>query len=369
MKRALIVGMGVSGKAARELLLRKGYEVVGVDDREPYSVDPDAFDEVIVSPGVPPTHPLYVPTAIGEMTLACRYLNGRALAITGTNGKTTVTLLVEHILNSCGIPALACGNVGTPLSAVVDDLGGRVAVVELSSYQLETMSRPVFDAGVILNIREDHLDRYRTQEAYAAAKLRLQWLVRGDFYGPGGLTADLLEGILPEAYKGIDRSNAQAAYLLCKTYGVTPAAFVAALATYKRPPHRREWVAEVGGVTFINDSKGTTPDAVVAAVELLEGPIWLIAGGQNKGLSFKEWASFAGKVERLLLIGEAAREIGEAVGGVLEVEQCGTLERAVDRCREAKGTVLLSPGCASFDQFADYRVRGEAFRELVGRLQ
>jgi len=378
MKRALVVGLGVSGQAAVRLLERKGYEVVGVDDRAGYQIDDlEAFDEVVVSPGISPTHPLYRSDAIGEVALAMRYLQGPAIGITGTNGKTTVTLMVAHVLNRCGIAAKAAGNVGTPLSDGVEELG--VKVIELSSFQLETLEGTCLKSGIVLNIGEDHLDRYESALEYAAAKLRMERCVKGRFWVSAEVkrqyalkTASIydqpIESILAAEYKGIEWLNAHAAYALCNGFGIGPEAFVSALESFERPRHRMERVASVRGVTFINDSKGTNPDAVVAALEGIEGPVWLIAGGRHKGVSFAKWKGpFAKKVERVLLVGEASGAIREALEGLCGIEECGTMERAVARGMAAKGrTVLLSPGCASFDQFASYEERGDLFCQLVG---
>lgn len=414
-KVTLVLGLGVSGLAAAEFLIREGHLVLGIDHNRTllqsneqvrrlqslglfvqHDSDPVIWEEVnalIVSPGVSPKHPLYREAQehgtkiLGEAELALPHFRKPLLAVTGTNGKTTVTLLVEHVLNAAGIKAKALGNVGIPLCQRLLECGDEEAfVVELSSYQLETMETPVFEAAVLLNITPDHLDRYATMREYAQAKCRLQHLVKsgGTFFVQQEAAAqfsDLLtkaeifsEETLPLEHQfcAHDRENALAAWALCRSFAVTPAQFCSALATFKKPPHRVEFVREIDGVSFYDDSKGTNIDAVVKAVEAMTGPVILIAGGVDKGSSYLSWkAQLSGKVKEIIAIGEAAAKIYSELHPYFKIKLAATLSAAVQlaaRDAEKGDVVLLSPGCSSFDMFRDYAHRGEEFQNCVYQL-
>lgn len=419
MRCVLVLGLGLSGKAAAEFLLSQGECVIGVDDRASSSenfsdliakgmkllssyeeIDWSQVKMLVVSPGVSPAHPLYRIAlesgveVIGEAELAFRHLRQRMIAITGTNGKTTVTLLTEHILKSAGIQAKALGNVGNPLTLyLVNPEPNAVLVVELSSYQLETMSTSVFDAAVVLNITPDHLDRYGSIQAYAQAKCHLQNLmkpgsegaffvseqVRGAFghllrpgYAVYTSFRERIETILPLEYRGLGEheiENAMAAWALCSPFGVTDEQFCQGIKTFRKPRHRIEFVADVDGVHFFDDSKGTNIDAVIHAVKAMKGPVILIAGGVDKGASYLPWKeAFADRVKRIIAIGEAAPKIYGELNPFFEMEIVDSLSTAVERsfCDAVKGDhILLSPGCSSFDMFRDYAHRGEEFQQKV----
>ncbi len=419
MPGILVLGLGISGRAAAEFLLKKGHRVMGLDDRptcfeslsdltgkglevvsSPADLEWEAVELLVVSPGVPPSHPVYREAlgrrieVIGEAELAFQNLKQRAVAITGTNGKTTVTLLVEHIFNAAGVKALSLGNVGNPLTLyLLNPDPDAVLVVELSSYQLETMRSAAFDAGVILNITPDHLDRYPSMEAYAQTKCRLQQLMKpgsdGHFFvseqvkrefshclGAGYQVycsfGESIESILPLEYRergGHDIENAMAAWALCRCFGVTREQFCEGLKTFQKPRHRIEFVADIGGVRFFDDSKGTNIDAVVHAVKAMKGPVILIAGGVDKGASYLPWkAAFADRVKRIIAIGQAAPKIYQELNPFFEMEIVDSLTTAVERSFSdaAEGdSVLLSPGCSSFDMFRDYAHRGEEFQKEV----
>jgi len=291
-------------------------------------------DLLVVSPGVPRENFLYRQAVergievIGEIELACRYLKNTFIGITGTNGKTTVALLVGHVLSHCGLPVKVVGNVGTPLTSILSECQEEeVIVCELSSFQLETMQSPVLDEGAILNISHDHLDRYSGLTEYAAAKIQMknclkpganlyvEWRAYEQFkglfesylpktygYSP---TCDLfvtdknvlfhqenIEYLLPERYRGRsshDVENIMAAFALCCELGISVNDFDHALHTFVKPPHRIEFVATIKGVNFFNDSKGTNIDAVMRAVESMRGRVVLIAGGIDKGGSYAPW--------------------------------------------------------------------------------
>lgn len=437
-QKALVIGLGISGRSAARFLLQRGAIVVGVDRKEDAIQHPEVlalkeqglraeldhsfleselkhFDFVIVSPGVPQTHPLYAAARqvsmpiLGEIELGCRHLHHPVIGITGTNGKTTVTLLVAHILNACGKPARALGNIGVPMTQEIDQLkNGEILVLELSSYQLETLCQPVLDAGVILNITPDHLDRYGTMEEYAKAKCKMEQVLKPngvlyieertlqDYghliqekvktygYQPGqSICTDQqsvfregnCECALPNQYKGLmshDVENFLAAYAICRTFGVEPESFCNAFESFKKPSHRIEFVMEKQGVKYYDDSKGTNLDAVMRAVQTLPGPIILIAGGVDKGAAYTPWlTSFADKVKCVYAIGQAANKISQQLSHQIPVQICETLDQAV---QQAAGTakpgdyVLLSPGCASLDMFRDYAHRGEEFQRVVRAL-
>lgn len=439
MKKVLIIGLGISGRAAANFLLKKGVHVLAVDrnrellntnqsiatlcqeglkvahDSDP--IDMAHIDAVVLSPGIPPEHPLYKEAKrrgiqlIGEVELAFQYIKGPVLAITGTNGKTTVTLLVAHVLNHSGIPARALGNVGTPLieQCLTGPESKEVCVVELSSFQLETMQSRVIDAGVLLNVTPDHLDRYRDMDHYASAKYHLadclksngifyveeqcqkQWgHVRPDLrvkcYGYNDncdVSTDLqqlkygkkIECVLPSLFQGKvshDLENIMAAYALCRFIGVTPEQFLAALATFKKPAHRIQFVREIKGVAYYDDSKGTNIDAVVRAVQVVPGRIILIAGGVDKGAAYTPWIdAFGQRVRCICALGQAAPKIHKDLAHAFPIELFDTLEAAVRHAAQIAKTgetVLLSPGCSSFDMFRDYAHRGEAFQSIVNKL-
>lgn len=438
-KKVLIIGMGVSGRASAKLLLSRSVEVIGVDanaevlasldeirlleskgvfvfsDKEP--IDISSFDEVVISPGIPSNHPMIVQAhrlnvpVLGEAELAFRQLRDhRAVAITGTNGKTTVTLLVEHILKSNGYKARALGNIGSALSEFLQQLEpGEIIVAELSSYQLETMTARVFDAAVLLNITPDHLDRYESMDHYASAKCKLQSCLKpsapfyvfsqaakefghlltdhfttfgeeiSSYFWTDGHVVKEGEGVeffFPEGYRSLgkhDSMNALAAWTLCKALGVTKEQFCLGLSSFKKPSHRIEFVKCIEGVVYYDDSKGTNIDAVVQAVGSMKGPVLLIAGGVDKGSSYLAWkVPFQNKVKELFVLGQAAEKIRQELGPFFKVTNVDSLSQAVDmaaKCATSGDTVLLSPGCSSFDMFRDYAHRGEEFQKCVNKLE
>ena len=379
--RALVIGFGISGQGAAKLLLKQGYEVLAID-REPRIVgEIEVFPEdapiyridlTVLSSGIPRNHPQAKGNVIGEAELALRYLKNRIIGITGTNGKTTLTLLITHVLNKVGIPARALGNVGISLAEYAcNPKPKETLVVELSSYQLETMETKAFDLGIITNITPDHLDRYPSFEAYAKAKYRLKDLIKeGGVCIEGDSYLQLTEN--ERYWKLIGHDTVKNAWVICQRLGVKLKEFNQALESFEKPPHRMEFVGIINGVRWINDSKGTNVDSVLYGILQLSGPIFLIAGGKSKGTSFKEWKKgFSGRVKGIFAIGETAKQIEEELEDDFPIWQCGTLEVAVEKARELAlygDTVLLSPGCASFDQFRDYKERGEKFREYISNI-
>lgn len=437
-KRVLVIGLGISGKSAALFLKKQGAHVIGVDrdyeslrntsvleqlqamDIECFSenclLDIKSFNLVVVSPGVPQTHSLYQAAlkagieVIGEIELAFRSLNKTVLGVTGTNGKTTVTLLVEHVLNHWGKKAKALGNVGVPLTEALCEDGYEIAVVELSSFQLETLRSPIIDRGVILNITPDHLDRYPSFEEYAKAKIRMQSLLKEDgelyveenvllnhkslfvkkeniyTYGYSSdcdLWTDLSRVIsktdeefsLPKDLQGKpshDLENVLGAYALCRKAGITGDQFCQAFATFEKPPHRIQFVKTIHGVDYYDDSKGTNIDAVCRAIDYFSGKVILIAGGVDKGAPYTPWiAPFKDKVRCICAIGQAASKIKGDLEQNFPIQLFDSMEAAVrfaSKMAVAGDTVLLSPGCSSFDMFKNYAHRGEEFQRIVSVL-
>jgi UDP-N-acetylmuramoylalanine--D-glutamate ligase len=437
-KQVLVVGLGVSGRSAVEFLLAHGAFVSGVD-RDPQMLashpeiqalkqaglivyvekefqDVARFDLMVVSPGVPLNHPLVqaaqrieIPM-IGEIELGCQVAKNPMLGITGTNGKTTVTLLVTHVLKQSRKSAQALGNVGIPFTRELLSIDSQSTIVlELSSYQIETLHQRCLEAALILNITPDHLDRYSTMEAYAKAKCEIEralksgrclymeenaWRQYGYLLQEGkprlygydsssfiqtDLFAVYRDGKkmfeLPDLLKkkkSHDLENLLAAYALCSDQGVTGVTFIEAWKTFKKPAHRIEFVTEHRGVRYYDDSKGTNIDAVIRAVQSLEGAIILIAGGVDKGAAYTPWLEeFKNKVKLICAIGQAAGKIHEQLDSQIPVMMFHSLDEAVlqaSRFAQKGDNVLLSPGCSSFDMFKDYAHRGEEFQRIVRTL-
>jgi UDP-N-acetylmuramoylalanine--D-glutamate ligase len=369
---------------------------------------------VVKSPGVPSEVPVIElarhagACLIGELELAWRLLANEFVAVTGTNGKTTTVELIGHIHRVAGAPVAVAGNVGTALSALVGELDGRATIVcEASSFQLQDATHFAPEVAVLLNIAPDHLDRHGTLERYTQAKLQIFAHQRTEDFAvlpddldigpiPGEAclvrfgespSADLSlsdgalswrgEPLIAARDLGIpgrhNLQNAMAAAAACLLRGLDIESVRAGLRTFPGVAHRLQPVATHSGVRFVNDSKATNVASTLVALDALAGEtphIHLILGGQGKGQDF---APLRAAVERtcrgVYLIGEDAPALAAALRGIrAPLESCETLERAVARARERAqpgDTVLLSPACASFDQFDDFEVRGERFKELV----
>lgn len=416
----LILGLGITGRAAAEYFLGTT-TVYALDDKQDIDVQdlikrglrlvkevPDDTALIVRSPGIPDSHPALqkgIPV-IGEVELAARRLQSYEwIGITGTNGKTTVTLFLEHLFNKAGRKASALGNVGTPLLTYEPE-PNELIVAELSSYQLDLLKTPVLKAATLLNITPDHLDRYEGMAGYAASKVRIF-----DHMKPGGtvvvnqktvatfpalfqgrsyVTFGFNEGAdifydgeslfafgqkvraLPDTYKGVkthDSENWMAALGLAKVWGIPEELFWEALETFKKPRHRIEKVGVFKDLHFFDDSKGTNIDATVRAVESMKGPVVLIAGGVHKGFSYRPWKeAFQGKVKALCVIGQASCLIEKDLQDSFTVVRCVSMQEAVEKavCLAAKDdNVLLSPGCSSLDMFKDYAHRGDEFQRCV----
>jgi UDP-N-acetylmuramoylalanine--D-glutamate ligase len=389
-RRALVLGLARSGRAAVAALERRGVEVLAVD-RTLGNEDPAAVagvDLLVKSPGVPGESPVVraarrhdVPVW-SEVELGYRLLaRNPLLGVTGTNGKTTTTELLGAILRAAGRRVEVAGNVGTALTEVADRIEPGVSVVcELSSFQLEDINALSCDVAVLLNLEPDHLDRHGTFEAYRDAKLRIFERARAKVaprgFGIDGAVefaaADELpaEPLIPGAH---NRENAAAATAAARAAGVDDAAIADALRSFPGVPHRLELVRELRGVRYVNDSKATNTAAARRGVAAYDAPLHVILGGSLKGEDFGPFASaLPASVRGIHLIGEAADELAAALDAAgRRYSRDGDLATAVERAAaEAQpgDVVLLSPACASFDQYANFEERGAGFRRIVGGL-
>lgn len=379
-------------------------------------------DLIVVSPGVPANLPqLALARSHGipvwsEIELAWRFLRGKLVAITGSNGKTTTTALVAHILQSASIPTLVGGNIGTPLLSLVESsTDSTVTVAEVSSFQLETIYSFRPEIGVLLNLTPDHLDRHASFAEYAAAKMRMfdnqierdaavlnaddpqvarrmpsrpvvYWfsrqkrVVQGAFLRDGqicfrdhGREFVLMRRDEIPLRGEHNVENVLAACAAAYLAGAEPAAIAAGVKSFRAVEHRLEFVAEIGGVSYYNDSKATNVDAALKAVEAFPGPLFVILGGKDKGSPYTPLREpLRARAKAALLIGAAGAKISADLAGAVTCIPSGTLERAVEFAAERAqpgDTVLLAPACSSFDQFENYEHRGRAFKELVARLE
>ena len=461
-KKVIVVGLARSGVGAANLLHQLGASVTVTDKKKPEELGQyieelqsgircslgghpvelfDAANLIVVSPGVPLSiAPLKAAsergiTIIGELELAYQAACIRKtafLAITGTNGKSTTTSLLDSMLKKGGFSTLLGGNIGNSLTLALSEINGRsmpfpdFIVAEVSSFQLETVHAFKPRGAAILNITPDHLDRYGSMSDYTDAKCRIfSNQDRQDFIvlnADDPMTVDIVKRTgsqLPQkerdhmgprifyfsrkkeitgAYykneticfnlpglsfftlrpsgfkiKGVHNiENAMAASVMALLSGCEPGAVADALAEFPGLEHRLEFVREIDGITFINDSKGTNVGAVVKSLESFDGPIVLIAGGRDKDGDFTGLRPFIrDKVKALVLIGEARDKIRKAVGDSTEIVMGNSLGEAVAKAKELASpgdVVLLSPACASFDMFRDFEHRGRQFKEIVGNL-
>ena len=386
--RVLVLGMARSGQAAADALGRRGVEVVEADRAQ--GTDDHlsllrGVELLVKSPGVPGENALVVEARSrgvpvwSEAELGYRLLPPvRLVGITGTKGKTTTSRLLAAMLATVGERVRLAGNEHSPISEVVDDVReGTILVCELTSFQLEDVHTLACDIAVLLNIEPDHLDRHGTFEAYRDAKLRIferagsSIVPRGS--GLSGLGFAFDDPLPAEpSIRGLhNRENAAAATLTARSLGVGDDAIAEALRTFPGVEHRLEPIGEVDGVRYINDSKATNVAAALRALAAYASePVRLIAGGRGKGQDFRPLASGLGpNVVAVYVIGEAAEEIADAVGG--RAVRAGDLGAALARAAADSHpgeVVLLSPACASFDQFENFEERGEEFRRLVQNL-
>ena len=422
-----VYGLARSGLATVEALLASGAKVTAWDDSEEArgkapegaeledfdTADLARFDSLVVSPGVPLNrHPIAERAReagveiIGDIELFARARpelpEHKVVGITGTNGKSTTTALIHHILKTAGVPTTMGGNIGLPILAqdplAPNDKGVGIYVLELSSYQLDLTKSLDCDVAVLLNITPDHLDRYDSFEAYAASKARLfamqtrgrvgiiaeddeptreigAKLGRDDYWRRTKLVCvsriDVgLQANLPTLQGPHNAQNIACAVATCRHLGVPYATIVMGLETYPGLPHRMERVREKNGVVFVNDSKATNPTATAPALAAFESIRW-ICGGRAKSDSLDECEPHFGHVAKAYTIGEAAELFERLLKPHVPVKNCRELEAAVKAAAQdaqSGDTVLLSPACASFDQFRDFEERGDRFRECVGAL-
>ncbi|WP_267379597.1 MULTISPECIES: UDP-N-acetylmuramoyl-L-alanine--D-glutamate ligase [unclassified Sphingomonas] len=421
-KRYAVLGLARSGAATVRALLAGGARVVAWDADEtkrnaflPATGDDltiaplddlAGFDALVVSPGVPlNTHPLAAPAraagvpVIGDIELFAQARADlpahRVVGITGTNGKSTTTALVHHMLQGTGVPSLMGGNIGLPILGEDPLSPGGVYVLELSSYQIDLTQSLDCDVAVLLNVTPDHLDRYDGFDAYAASKARLfamQAIGHAAVIGIGDAPSAAIARSLDDRGAPVTKiapgqcmdqsrwpalqgphnaQNALAAIAVARALGIAAAEIDRALASFTGLPHRMQTIAQRGGVAFVDDSKATNPESTAPALGAF-GRIHWIVGGRPKGDDLDACAPFFGNVAAAYTIGEAAARFAEILRGqVPVVEQAGTVEAAVrDAAAAARpgDTVLLSPACASFDQFRDYEARAAAFRTAVEGL-
>jgi UDP-N-acetylmuramoylalanine--D-glutamate ligase len=428
-RRYAVLGLARSGLATVEALIASGAGVTAWDDRADardaamalgadignvMEIDLVGFSAVVVSPGVPLNkHPIAdharaagVPI-YGDTEL---FAEARAelpphklVGITGTNGKSTVTALIHHMLENAGFPTLMGGNIGLPIMArdalEPNARGNGIYVLELSSYQIDLSHSLGCDVAVLTNITPDHLDRYDGFEGYAASKARLFAMlpdsgvavvtvddepsraiadsVKGKVYRVSGADIDPVDQHRWPALQGPHNAqNAVCAIAVCRTLGLTDAEIESGLATYQALPHRMEWVGDHLGVRYYNDSKATnaasTAPALAAFPPVGGAPrLHWIAGGKAKGDGLTACRPWFEHIAQAYLIGDAVQSFAAEIGDVLPVVKSGTLDQAVQQAAaaaKAGDIVLLSPACASFDQFSDYEARGDAFRAAVAAL-
>ena len=446
-KRVLVVGLGKSGIAAALFLKERGARVTVSDTRSAKALGEEIprlleagimvesgghglltfrrQDLIVVSPGVPLETPevaqamaLGTPVT-GELELATRFLQGQIVAITGSNGKTTTTTLIGKIFEDAGLPTKVGGNIGLPVIELVGESTAETwNVLEVSSFQLETVEEFRPKIALVLNITPDHLDRHKTFERYAAAKAKITerqgpedflvlnaedktaqmvaaktkaqvfWfssvrqIKQGAFVHGESVFFLAKEGGMPEPVlpvaeiplKGAHNvENVLAAVCAAKLAGVSSESIRASVAKFEAVEHRLELVRTVGGVAFYNDSKATNVDATKKAVASFAGGVHLILGGKDKNSDYTELAPLLKeRVAVVYTIGSAAEKIERELAGVVKMVSAGTLASAVSQAAAAAGagdTVLLAPACSSFDQFENYEHRGRVFKDLVMELK
>ena len=442
-KNAIVIGLGTSGMAAVRFLQAQGLKVSVSESRPEEQLNGsdtamlerlgvqvetgghsreffNTADMVVPSPGVPLDLPIFQyirekkVRVVGELALAAGRIPVPVIGVTGSNGKTTVTSLIGHLLQSAGRNVFVGGNIGTPiLDYLMGEQNAEVAVLELSSFQLEIAGSFRPDIALFLNVSPDHLDRHGSMENYAAAKRRIfahqqpkdtavicaddPWVMNGPEDKAGtvlrfgfhpdsealvtknGVTisAVLPEGRIDEQYNlagtslfsNVNRLNAAAAILAARIIGCRPEAIETGLADFIPPDHRMTVIKDIDGVRYIDDSKATNIGAVTAALASCGSQVILIGGGRDKGSDFRLLEPAVREhVKQLILIGEAADSMSEALGSLVSTSKAASLEdsvRLAAKVAQPGNTVLLSPGCASFDMFTSYAHRGEVFRQAV----
>lgn len=442
-KKVAVFGLGRTGLACIEALQAGGAEVWAWDDNEAATqkgvaaglpivdlrqADFSQLDSYVLSPGVPLTHPKphwSVEKAhaagveiIGDTEVFVRQIAGtgaKIVAITGTNGKSTTTALIGHVLEQCGMDVEVGGNIGTAVFLLGPPVPGKIYVLELSSYQLDLTPNLHADVAVLMNLSPDHIDRHGSMENYAGVKAKIFAHQDGDDVAIVSVDDDWCRAIADEvptarrckvsverrleegisAPDGILRDgavrmdlgqmrslkgkhnwqNACAAYGVGKALGLTAGEIEKAMHSFAGLVHRMEEVGHIGDLFFINDSKGTNADAAARALATFH-PIYWIAGGRSKEGGIAELSPYFKRIKKAYLIGEAAKDFAATLAGKVPFDICDTLENAVPRATDdalrdglEHAVVLLSPACASFDQYPGFDVRGDAFRDIVAGLE
>jgi UDP-N-acetylmuramoylalanine--D-glutamate ligase len=408
LKRVVVIGLGLSGKSIARFLARKGVYVLGVDSSIqalqhcPYIHEklletdefPTQVDYVVRSPGISKDHPWVKAARAAQISVVTdiqlafqtkEFIEQKSFGITGTVGKTTTILFLEYLLRKAGIPAFAMGNVGVPILDGMQNSG--VRLVEMSSFQLadQETSYPVLSGGMILNISDNHLDYHGSFLEYCQSKQNLSLCMRnpedlwvGDQRFCGRSYWEEVQKYMrlldkESALKPLylhDKYNYCCAYLLAQAeFPIAKSLFIEAVATFKKPPHRMEYLGEKCGVHYINDSKATTVRATEKALLSIGSRAIVILGGRNKGYSFVSLLpSLRRFAKSVVAMGECAQEIAQDLDG-FPVTVVRNLHEAL-LCAEEQAipgdVVLLSPACASFDQFRSYEERGAIFKQLVG---
>jgi len=443
-KRVLVVGLGKSGVASALFLQQQGARITVSDSKQedqlrneiPVLLDRGITvesgghgdrtfrqqDLIVISPGVPVNAPALEPARklgipiIGEVELATRYLKGNLIAITGSNGKTTTTALAGEVVKAGGFPALVGGNIGTPaISLVPESTDQSYTVLEISSFQLETIEQFHAKVAVVLNVTPDHLDRHGTFQAYwqakrrifenqaasdfavlnaddpeaskmaAGLKAKIRWfsrkkevesgaVVRGEkiFYKDENAEREIMS-LHDMQLKGAHNvENVLAAVAIGSILGIPPAKIREAVRDFKAVEHRLEFVANINGVDYYNDSKATNVDATIKALESFPRGIHIILGGKDKGSDYTVLKPLLQeRAKRVYTIGAAAEKIESHLGDTVPLTRAATLDVAVRKAAEGASpgdVVVLAPACASFDQFTSYEHRGKVFKDLVHQL-
>lgn len=449
-KTVLVVGSGISGASAAELLKKKGIAFLLFDGNEKLDVaalresrpvfsdaeiilgnmdgeDMARVDLVVISPGVPTDLPVIKAMRErqlpiwGEIELAYHFSKGKIIAITGTNGKTTTTALTGEIMRNYFSDVKVVGNIGIPYTSVAAETAEEtVTVAEISSFQLETTHAFRPQVSAILNITPDHLDRHHTMECYIRTKESITKMQGPDEVCVLNYEDEVLRGFGAQAQTKVlyfssrrtlscglyldgtkiwyaagdgaapvpvidvgelnilgvhNYENVMAAVGIALSVGVPMEKITEVLRRFQGVEHRIEYVTEIRGVRYYNDSKGTNPDAAIKGISAMDRPTWLIGGGYDKQAGYDEWIeSFDGKVKKLVLIGQTRETIAACARahGFFDCVLCDSLEEAVDVCYEnaaAGDAVLLSPACASWGMFPNYEERGRIFKEYVRGLE
>ncbi len=426
----LVLGLGITGCAASEALISRGHEVCAVDDSPSESIKEWAnklslelfpaplsgkwdnflqrFSQILISPGIPDSHPVFGAasrvgsTIIDEGDLANEWDDRPRCAVTGTNGKTTVVTLVTEMLNRSGLNAVAAGNLEKPVLTAIEDSSADCFVIEASSFRLAHSLKFKASPSVWLNFAPDHLDHHLNLDTYLQAKKRVWEGVEKESDAIANLSDEVVKQHSPKGVTGFgidgsycyvqgfnlifegeslldirdlprsmphDLENAQAALLLAKKFGANVGSCVETLERFKGLEHRVELVAQRNEIAFVNDSKSTTPHSTLSALKGLPGAV-LIAGGKNKGIDLTPLKE--AKPLAVIAMGEAAEEIVKIFENECSVEVASTMSEAVEKAYKKalpRGTVLLSPACASFDWYESYSERGSDFIRAVSELE